>query len=72
MIQGLLNPTPPPVQPMYQQTGYSFNPSQQGRIQYGSSHISEHLNDRLSQAAVMKNSYAELPDHPEQYHGSDQ
>jgi len=72
ILQGLLYPSSPSVQPMYQQTGYSFNPSQQGRIQYGSGHVSEHLNDCLSQAAVMRNSYAELPDHTEQYHGSDQ
>ena len=69
LLQGLLYP--PPVQPMYQQTGYSFNPSQQGRMPYGPGHISDYHNDR-SQVAAMRSPYSELSDHPEQYRGSDQ
>jgi len=70
LIQGLLYPGPP-VQSMYLQTGYSFNSAQQGGILFRSGHSSEYP-DLLSQSALIRGSFFDPTDRPEQYHRFDQ
>ena len=65
LLQGLLYP--PPVQPMYQPTGYPFNQSQQGGIPFGP----DYNHDCSSQGSAMRNPYTDSG-HLENYHGSDQ